>query len=303
VVADDVGTDLDLQRFLRGELPSANDSNQEAAQALPYLPAMLNLELHRRKIFWVDPALSYMLESTDVDLPGSELRAPFPAFALAFTDRHALSLGERLLACKTDDPHCGHLLRVITVYVTEEHGIEGRFLSVTFAFDALGADLPSLKHREVPTGSEASVRAFLESVGPNPAASPDLPDRHPLRGLLRLVINAILYATSAGVAPEVRKVPAKKGSTRGVEPSSDSVYYLPGKIDIRGVRQLQKLQRAPGGRQMVSRFMVRGHWRRPLKNWTDQRLRWIEPYWKGPELAAAIEKAYRLKPSSVDEGR
>jgi hypothetical protein len=42
--------------------------------------------------------------------------------------------------------------------------------------------------------------------------------------------------------------------------------------------------------------MVRGHWRRPAKNWTEQRLRWIEPYWKGPDMATVIEKAYRLRP-------
>jgi hypothetical protein len=41
--------------------------------------------------------------------------------------------------------------------------------------------------------------------------------------------------------------------------------------------------------------MVRGHWRRAAKSWTDQRLRWIEPYWKGPDVAAIIERAYRLK--------
>jgi hypothetical protein len=42
--------------------------------------------------------------------------------------------------------------------------------------------------------------------------------------------------------------------------------------------------------------MVRGHWRRAVKTWTDQRLRWIEPHWKGPDMAAIIEHAYRLKP-------
>jgi hypothetical protein len=31
------------------------------------------------------------------------------------------------------------------------------------------------------------------------------------------------------------------------------------------------------------------------KTWADQRLRWIEPYWKGPDMAAIIERAYRLK--------
>jgi hypothetical protein len=78
--------------------------------------------------------------------------------------------------------------------------------------------------------------------------------------------------------------------------SSDSVFLLPGKIEIGRVRKLQELSRAPGGRPILARFLVRGHWRRPPKNWTDQRLRWIEPYWKGPDMAAVIEKQYRLKP-------
>jgi hypothetical protein len=40
---------------------------------------------------------------------------------------------------------------------------------------------------------------------------------------------------------------------------------------------------------------VRGHWRRANPIWQDQRVRWIEPYWKGPDLAAIVEKEYRLK--------
>ncbi len=32
------------------------------------------------------------------------------------------------------------------------------------------------------------------------------------------------------------------------------------------------------------------------KSWKDQRLLWIEPYWKGPELGALIERAYELSP-------
>jgi hypothetical protein len=45
----------------------------------------------------------------------------------------------------------------------------------------------------------------------------------------------------------------------------------------------------------MHRFMVRGHWRRAAVTWKDQRPRWIKPYWKGPEIAAVIERAYRLK--------
>jgi hypothetical protein len=183
------------------------------------------------------------------------------------------------------------------VYVTERPTSDGRVLDVVFAFDALGADLPSLVRYEIPVGDEASLGAFLESVAPRPAVEPAVRDTSPARGLLRLVLNAILYATSADVTPEVRTVAPRKRPTGAgaAPPSSDSVFFLPGKIDIRSVRQLRELARAPDGGELFARFMVRGHWRRPAKNWTDQRLRWIEPYWKGPDMAAVIEKAYRLK--------
>jgi SEC-C motif len=202
---DELARDLQLQRFVRRERASANDAAQEGALAAPYLPLMVNLDLHRRKVFWVDASLSYMLENTDVDVTGRELRAPFPSFAIAFTDRHALSLGERLLARAPDDPLRGRILRVATVYVTERHRGGGRVLSIVFAFDALGVDLPSLVRYEVPADHERSVRAFLESVAPRSVAEAEVRDSSPARGLLRVVLNAILYATSAGVTPEVRK--------------------------------------------------------------------------------------------------
>jgi hypothetical protein len=298
---EELRADLELQRFLRVERSSANESGGEGAVAAPYLRLMVNFDLHRRKAFWVDEALSYMLEHTDLDVAGGELRVPFPSVALALTDRHALSLGERLLARTKDDPLRGQILRVVTVYVTELRRTEDRVLEIVLALDALGADLPSLVRYEVPAGTEASVRGFLDSVAPPPSvADPPLPDVNPVRGLLRLVINAILYATSSGVTPQVRtappRAPRKTKSLLAPPPSSDSVYFLPGTIDIRSVRRFQELERAPEGRSMLSRFMVRGHWRRPQKGWTEQKLRWIEPYWKGPDMASVIERAYKLKP-------
>ena len=50
----------------------------------------------------------------------------------------------------------------------------------------------------------------------------------------------------------------------------------------------------PSGRKLLHRFMVRGHWRRPAATWKEQRPRWIKPYWKGPDLAAVIERTYKL---------
>jgi hypothetical protein len=295
---DDVRADLELQRFVRRERPSANDAGSDGQHAAPYLALLVNFELHRRKVLWVDGALSFLLEGTDLDVAGGELRVPFPSFALVLSDRHALGLGERLLARRAGDPLRGQILRVATVYVTERRGMSGRSLSVTFAFDALGSDLPSLVVFDVPAGDDDSLNAWLDTVAPLPVS--DAPSTaNPARALLRLVLNAVLYATSASVTLDVRKPapsPSPKSPPEVVPPESDSLYVLPGTIDIRLVRRLKELERAPGGGTLLARFLVRGHWRRPQKGWADQRLRWIAPYWKGPELGAIIEKAYRLTP-------
>jgi hypothetical protein len=111
-------------------------------------------------------------------------------------------------------------------------------------------------------------------------------------------VNAISYATSAGVEPQARTAhAAPRRSARSLTPvSSESVYLLPGAIEISQLRRMQALERIPDGREVLRRFMVRGHWRRAAPSWTDQRLRWIQPHWKGPDLGAVIERTYKLKP-------
>ena len=91
----------------------------------------------------------------------------------------------------------------------------------------------------------------------------------------------------------------KVSSKRAPEYTSEEVFHLPGHIDIQMVRNVTAIARAPSGRQILHRFMVRGHWRRPNPDWSDQRMRWIEPYWKGPDMAAVIERSYRLKPGEA----
>lgn len=120
-----------------------------------------------------------------------------------------------------------------------------------------------------------------------------------LCGLLRVAVNAILYTTGAGIEPELRTPLKERPHTRGSKPaqySSDGVFFLPGAIEISHLRRMQALERSSGGRAQLHRFLVRGHWRRAAAGWTDQRARWIQPYWKGPDMAAVIERAYKLKP-------
>src|SRR5207244_1024108 len=223
--ADEIQRDAEIQRFLLEECgaPYAKDTHagsagETAVGLSECVRPLVNFEIHRRKIFWVDESLAYMLAKTDLDVTGAEVRVPFPSFALVFTDRYTLSLAERMLSADRASRLGGYLLKVATVYVTEECGKDRRAISLTYAFDALGAALMSSKRE------------------PQPSASPVF--------------------------------------------SSEDVYFLPGKIEISQVRRLQSLERVGVGRRLLHRFMVRGHWRHAPLGWKDQRVRWINPYWK-----------------------
>lgn len=112
-------------------------------------------------------------------------------------------------------------------------------------------------------------------------------------------MNAILYATSANAATELcepsQRRDGRPGRTGRGHVTSESVHYLPGKIDITRLRQLQLYVRGGGG-GLRHRSMVRGHFRRANPDWSDRRKRWIEPYVRGPEDAPTAEREYRLKP-------
>ncbi len=297
ITLEDLADNLEIQRILRRQ----GTEKAEHCDLAPYLERMINFELHRRKSFWVDASLAYMLAQTDIDVVGRELRVPFPSFAVIFTDRFVLSLAERMLARVEECPLAGQFIRVATVFVTERTSGEDRTLELCFALDSLGGDMPYLVTHRLPVQEEGRVESYLDAAAPLPPIEDVVSHANPLRGLLQVVINAILYATSAGVTPEVRLAGSGSASPRhrGMEPisySSDEVYFLPGAIEISQVRHLEELGRISGGREILRRFMVRGHWRRPAANWKEQRMRWIRPYWKGPDMATIIERAYKLKP-------
>jgi hypothetical protein len=310
----DISLNLEAQRALRNipyrtleNPPQVSSSANTHSSVSRHLIHAANFELHRRKTFWVAESLVYMLSQTDVDVVGNDLRLPFAAFVVAFTDRYALSLAERWLARRQDSPLVGHLLKILTVYLTGTPSAnDERLIKIGIAMDSLGSDLPALYEFEVLLRREEPVTTAIERVAPNSkfatADGEPFSAAAPLRGLLHLIFNTVLYATSAGVEPEIRRgtfdtrFNSKSWSEVPSTPSDEEVYYLPGVIEISLTRRFQELERTVSGRPILRRFMVRGHWRRPASQWTDQRMRWIKPHWKGPDMAAVIERAYRLKP-------
>ena len=309
VAADDLDADLQVRRLLMEHgttvtdaVPLASHVPSTAVVRL-WLACMADFELHRRKTFRVDEPLAFLLAQTELDVQGQQVRVPFPCFALVFTDRHVLSLAERLLAADRESPLAGHFVRVLTVYVSEEQAPDHRVLRLRLAPDTQGADPPGLVDYTLVLRPDTQVEPLPVGYTPPGAGQPEqLPDVRPLPGLCHVVLSAILYATSADAVTRPATGPrrsaarmADAGSTPEAELGPEQVFYLPGSIDITGVRRLQELARAPSGRTQLHRFMVRGHWRRALAPWQDQRLRWVAPYWKGPEIALVIERAYRLK--------
>ncbi|WP_324954066.1 hypothetical protein [Oligoflexus sp.] len=249
---------LEVRRYLK-ELDQDLGTDKSR---LRQLLISCNHELHKRKTFWVDESLVYMLAHTDIDLLGHDLKLPFPSFAFVFTDRYFLSLAERWLAREADCPLRGYILRVATVYVMEKACGEDRVISLAFAFDALGADLPCLVEKQIQVGEAQDLGSRAHQ---NRVDELDLKASDPLQTLLDLSVNAVLYATSSPDKTEVRaprSLASLATSTRSELQiaSSDTVFFLPGKIKLSLLRQMQELVRAPMGRQIFYRFMVRGHW-------------------------------------------
>jgi hypothetical protein len=287
-----------------------------------HLCQAVNYELHRRKTFWVDEALAWMLLETDLDVPGEIIRLPFAAFAVAFTDPPTLGLAESLLQ---QLPACdvrGQPLRILTAQVTRQGPVAPETtqeLDIGLSFDAGRGDWPFLLVRTLRFGPEDRLDAILDSRICSQEEIEVDPTFHTpeMRKLVHLTLNALLYITSAQLEQVLLQsapgrpgdAPGGKGASRGRAArrarrarrrrgawSDEDVLFLPSKVPIGQVRRLRQLERGDGGRGLTRRFMVRGHWRKANPDWKDQRLRWIEPYWKGPELGQILERDYELRP-------
>ncbi|MBA2542150.1 MAG: hypothetical protein H0V17_21090 [Deltaproteobacteria bacterium] len=184
---------------------------------------------------------------------------------------------------------------------------------MSILLDANTGEWPWILTRDLDIGSDDMLDEILTSRFPDVTNTDPVFDAPELRQIVQLVINAILYATSSPswdvIASPLKKVERRmsrgdakqQASTkRRAEAlrsmhSGEDIWHLPGKIPISHVRALRELQRSADG-ELFARSLVRGHWRRAPETWNDRSPRWIEPYWKGPELAAIVEREYRLKP-------
>ena len=273
----------------------------------------LSHALHRRKTFWIDESLAFMLAETRLDVRGEGLKLPFDCFALVFADRDTLALGEALTNRDGSANVRGLPLRAMTVYVTRIPAVKGTLgLHLSVLLDADNGEWPWILTRDLDISDDDMLDAILDSRFPDVTSVDPVFETQELKLLVQLVVNAILYATSSPswdvIASPLKKVERRlqrgdakqKAGTRARAEAlrnkhcGDDVWHLPGKIPISHVRALREMKRGADG-ELFARSMVRGHWRRAPEAWKDSNPRWIMPYWKGPDLAAIVEREYRLK--------
>lgn len=131
----------------------------------------------------------------------------------------------------------------------------------------------------------------------------------------RIVLNAVLYLASDQAELTPRETPQRDIEARANEIASLSkrrkllqtrnrhtaldyheVGASVGPIVIKK-GESESASGGSGGSKPLVRFMVRGHWRRQPHGpeSQDRKLIWIRPYYKGPDLAATINKPYLVK--------
>jgi hypothetical protein len=264
----------------------------------------INYEIGGRKAFWVNGSLAELLAQTTLDISGDVLKLPFPSCAFLFDDRRTLEIADALrnmAATRVSSP-----FRMLTVYafpIPRDFGETG--LRFAFVGDAFDGEWPYLITRDVLLDGKRNLDEILAShpEPEEPGSADPFFDSEEMRSLLHLVINAVLYATSREFTAEIRRPPAR-GSlgprSKPLELSGETVFYLPNRIVIGPPSGADPLPPRPPGRQIEKRFWVRGHWRKPNATWQDQRLRWIAPYLKGPEMTAIIERMYDMKGKSSE---
>ncbi len=254
---------------------------QQAATATNFVAhhvhVLLNFELHHRKLFWVDESVAWLLRNTRLNIVGRCLKLPFPSFAYVFTDGPTLEVGEKLLSL---DPECklrGRPLRVLSVYLTEGSGDdEATPITLSFYFDAGTGFEPYLVSRDLFVRPEDIFTKYSRATFPTwiPRNSTRFSAASELRQLVHLVVNSILYSTSADVEWKLLLSPVQKvaraARQRGKakrqrvtqkvqllkrEHCSQEVFYLPSRIPISQVRKLHRLERSPSGQKLMSRFI------------------------------------------------
>lgn len=122
----------------------------------------------------------------------------------------------------------------------------------------------------------------------------------------RTVLNSILYLASANpdISGELRSSDSGLGDAAGLTRKQrrdlakkmDRRSELP-YVNVGGTLPARDSDGNGMSNALASRVEVRGHWRNQAHGpgRSERKLIFIEPHWRGPDMAAAIQKAYHVR--------
>ena len=303
------------------ELIQSRPTLMTAVQALEMeYTALINFELSGRKVFHLDGALVDKLVATEADAPSELLRLPFPSCFFVvdyppFLDLYESITNSEKLSRETP----------VSVNLTEFEDFDG--LHVAFFVsrrDYKTFENPAYLDRSWLISPGKKVEDALRTEWPVDVTDPSAENEDNLEFLshghltfFRTIANSILYLSSATadlafekspLIAEIEKLRAasrrwKKQAKQHIshtraQYSRLDYTHVGGKIAVAPFRPFLMGDGIEGLRRvLIKRLLVRGHWRnQPYgPQSTLRKLIFVEPYWRGPELADEINKPYEVK--------
>jgi hypothetical protein len=273
---------------------------------------LANFHLQGKKTFFISEGLTERLAATELNVPAEFLRPPFPSCMFVYDDTVMKSAFFALC------PKGGSLTMPVSVTVTLLGEVDCmRLLVLANQTDIRTKRQGAMTHRELSLRPGRSLEDALRSTHPvfDPETGQELTGPIIQKNdeqffgvglrMMRIIVNTLLYLSSR--APEISgdlwavdRVPplpaqsspkAKRGRAGYLKSLSQHPYIEVGPSVARLERELPPEANSPS-----VRFLVRGHWRNQAhgKGRSLRRFQWIQPFWKGPEMAEIVSKPYRV---------
>lgn len=229
--------------------------------------------------------------------PSAEARAPWPAFVIRVPNG--------LLSTESDkgvDEEITHVLvHQFDMWSIDEHGKRSESSFPGWNFWGLTGTIEL--HREgqrIEQLLDEKNGVHLSDVRPGDAFQIGVSsrDERTLALLTRLVLNTCIAVANQDSVKPLGNHP--KGWVRGPTPRKGVPSHVrtfkvgkPIQLDVREALA-DFVSGTRGSKPKTVRFVVRGHWRNQAcgVGMQTRKLMWIEPYWKGPQEAAILQRPH-----------
>ena len=264
---------------------------------------LVNDRIHGRKTFHVSPNLAERLAYTELQVPSEFLRPPFATCMFVYDD----PVTKAALAAIGGGQVHDYPISVIVAIVA---GATGPVLGIhATQADCRSGHFPILVLRNLLLDPSWSIEQVLRSTWNDKDPVVEEADDEQFFGpglrFMRIVANSLLYVASASpdISGEIRAAdrmpPLHQGASSKERRNRQTFvdgFSRDGYIEIGS--SIPVLESAPAdGSAPGVRFMVRGHWRNQAHGpgRAERKLIRIEPFWKGPDMAEAVSRIYRMR--------